>query len=193
MLDELGYAGLSLEEALPAPGVVGPIRAARSRLHLTTGFAIFTRRLGRHCIAMVSPPPCICRPLFISSRRQSFHDRECLTWEEVRELRKQGIRLARTRVNPSEALRIAVAGNRARSGDIQSAGGAGAGRSHQRFLPIRTLSRREDRGFTRRFTELVRASGYRNFVTTVIGRVRPDEERFCLKRLPVNDCDDAAL
>jgi hypothetical protein len=51
----------------------------------------------------------------------------------------------------------------------------------------------QDRKFSRGFIELARGLGYRNCVTTVIGRMKPGANPYCLKRLPVNDCDDPAL
>jgi hypothetical protein len=43
------------------------------------------------------------------------------------------------------------------------------------------------------FAELLSGLGYHSCVTTVIGRVQPGDDVFCLKRLPVNSCDDEAL
>jgi peptidoglycan/xylan/chitin deacetylase (PgdA/CDA1 family) len=51
----------------------------------------------------------------------------------------------------------------------------------------------EDREFTRKFTETAQGCGYQTCVTTVVGRYQPGIDRFLVKRLPVNDCDDRAL
>lgn len=51
----------------------------------------------------------------------------------------------------------------------------------------------ENRRFTGMLASLLRKSGYRYAVTTVIGRASPKEDRYALKRIPVNDGDDEAL
>jgi hypothetical protein len=41
--------------------------------------------------------------------------------------------------------------------------------------------------------KLLQAAGYRSAVTTMIGRVCEQDDALCLKRLPVNSCDDSEL
>src|SRR6185295_4111055 len=51
----------------------------------------------------------------------------------------------------------------------------------------------EDYRFSERFAQSIRASGYHNCVTTMIGRSPHADQAILLKRLPINDCDDAML
>lgn len=51
----------------------------------------------------------------------------------------------------------------------------------------------EDRRFTEMLADLLRECGYRYAVTTVIGRASRKDNRYALKRIPVNDNDDEAL
>ncbi|RZU00785.1 polysaccharide deacetylase family protein [Rivibacter subsaxonicus] len=51
----------------------------------------------------------------------------------------------------------------------------------------------EDAHFTGRLREQLDRAGYRAGVTTAIGRARVGDDAWLLPRLPVNDCDDAAL
>ena len=41
--------------------------------------------------------------------------------------------------------------------------------------------------------DLLRGEGFRSNVTTRIGRVRPNDNPYLLRRLPINGCDDLAL
>ena len=50
-----------------------------------------------------------------------------------------------------------------------------------------------DREFCARFREAVESAGYSTNVTTLLGRVSPRDERFALKRLPMNGADDDKL
>jgi peptidoglycan/xylan/chitin deacetylase (PgdA/CDA1 family) len=48
----------------------------------------------------------------------------------------------------------------------------------------------EDRCFTKNLAALLVKLGYSSEVTTIIGTVKPSDNPFFLKRLPINDCDD---
>jgi peptidoglycan/xylan/chitin deacetylase (PgdA/CDA1 family) len=48
----------------------------------------------------------------------------------------------------------------------------------------------QDRRFLKRYRNLLEISGYRAGVTTMIGSAAPQDDRFFLKRLPINDYDD---
>src|SRR4029077_342162 len=43
---------------------------------------------------------------FISSKRRSFRGRECMTWDEVRELRKQGVQFGSHTVSHPELYKV---------------------------------------------------------------------------------------
>lgn len=48
----------------------------------------------------------------------------------------------------------------------------------------------QDRRFLKRYRNMLQISGYRAGVTTTIGTAVPQDDRFSLKRLPINDFDD---
>jgi peptidoglycan/xylan/chitin deacetylase (PgdA/CDA1 family) len=51
----------------------------------------------------------------------------------------------------------------------------------------------EDLPFTTRLKGILELSGYSSCVTTIIGLAQPGDDRFCLKRIPVNSEDDPSL
>lgn len=129
---------------------------------------------------------------FIGESRKVFKGRECLTWKEVRELHRQGISLGSHTVNhptlyglPWEEI------------------GRELGESRQRIekelqAPISLFCYpyafpQEDAGFVRRLRRELVGQGYRNSVTTIIGRVRGKDDPFCMPRLPINESDDVEL
>jgi len=129
---------------------------------------------------------------FIAAQRKSFRGKECLTWNEVRELRAHGIRFGSHTVNHPKLHELswnAIEDELRLSKTCleQELGEAVAGFAYPYAFP------QEDRHFTKMFTELLRGQGYQNCVTTVIGRAQAGGNLFCLKRLPVNSCDDEPL
>lgn len=50
-----------------------------------------------------------------------------------------------------------------------------------------------DREFCERFRDSVEAAGYATNVTTIIGRLTPDDDPYTLRRLPMNGADDGQL
>ncbi len=129
---------------------------------------------------------------FIGSQRRSFLGRECLTWDEVRELRTHGIQFGSHTVNHPKLNELSWdnIGDELRLSKMrieQELGGGISGFAYPYAFP------QEDRRFTSRFVELLQGLGYQSCATTVIGRARPGDDAFCLKRLPVNSCDDEAL
>jgi hypothetical protein len=50
-----------------------------------------------------------------------------------------------------------------------------------------------DEKFVSFYDKSLREAGYQGAVSTRIGTARPGDNPYCLKRLPVNSCDDAEL
>lgn len=189
---DLGCAGVSLEEALPqlSRGDFGK----RQLVVLTfdDGFRDFYTAawpvLKRHGFTATMYLP----TAFVAAPRMSFHGKECLTWGEVRELRAQGIRFGSHTVNhpklhelPWNEIERELMLSKLRieqeiEEDIVSF-------AYPYAFP------REDRRFTEPFVDVLRRRGYRNCVTTLVGRVPAGGDPFHLPRLPVNSCDDKAL
>lgn len=129
---------------------------------------------------------------FIGESRQTFKGRECLTWEEVRGLRGQGIQFGSHSVNhpvlyktPWGEIENQLACSKKKL--EQELGEKVASFAYPYAFP------QQDQRFADTFKELLRQQGYRHCVTTMIGRVQSGDDLFSLKRLPVNDCDDRPL
>jgi peptidoglycan/xylan/chitin deacetylase (PgdA/CDA1 family) len=129
---------------------------------------------------------------FIGDERKAFRGRECLTWAEVRELSGQGVAFGAHSVNHSVLHRLPWTSIRCELRD-----------SRRRIedeirQPVTTFAYpyafpQENRSFVARFRSELLEQGYQGGVTTVVGRLLPRDDRLCMKRLPVNDCDDRWL
>lgn len=191
-LSELGYKGMSLEEALRT--MTGGRTEGRRPVAITfdDGFRDFFSAawpiLRRHDFTATMYLP----TGFIGGPRQCFCGRECLTWGEVRELRAQGVRFGSHTAGHRKLYELlwdeiegelAVSKERLERELEESVGGF----AYPYAFP------QEDGAFTAALSGLLRRRGYQTCVTTVVGRVRPDDDPLQLKRLPVNACDDRAL
>lgn len=128
----------------------------------------------------------------IGEDRRSFKNKACLTWEEVRELRAQGIQIGSHTVNHTVLYNLSWAEvenelSVSKQQIQQALGGEVTSFAYPYAFP------QHDRGFTKTFVQLLRRQGYQTSVTTMIGRTSPDDDLFRLKRLPVNNGDDMEL
>lgn len=129
---------------------------------------------------------------FIGSEPRRFHARECLTWREVRELRKAGIEFGSHTVNHPALYELDPARLRAELEVSKAVMEDELGEPIGSFAyPYAFPS--ADRRFVETFVELLQTAKYECGVTTCIGRVRPNDPPFTLKRLPINSADDGRL
>ena len=129
---------------------------------------------------------------FIGETRKVFNNRECLTWQDVRELHKQGISFgSHTASHPKlhglrwgDVQRELLKSRLQIEDELQSPATCFA---YPYAFP------QEDRAFVLRFAKEVVDQGYRTAVTTVVGRAGLKSDPLRLERLPVNDGDDEQL
>jgi peptidoglycan/xylan/chitin deacetylase (PgdA/CDA1 family) len=126
---------------------------------------------------------------YISRKARAFNGKDCLTWTDVRELHKAGIAFGSHSVThptlrflPDRDLEREI---RKSKDTIETELGT----------PVNSFAYpyafpEQDGEFAHRLRDLLKAAGYQNGVSTVIGSVQSLEERFFLKRLPVNSWDD---
>lgn len=129
---------------------------------------------------------------YIGNDRGSFKGRPCLTWGEVRELHAHGVSFGSHTVNhpvlhdlPWPDVTRELGDSKARIEDeVQE-------RVNTFAYPF--AFPQEDRRFVTRLRRELADLGFTGAVTTAIGRAKQGHDPLCLKRLPVNDCDDYRL
>lgn len=129
---------------------------------------------------------------FVGPSRQSFKNKECLTWKEVCELRTQGVRFGSHTVSHPVLYESSWS-------EIENQLAFSKKKLEQELGEIVTSFAypyafpQQDQRFAAAFKKLLSAQGYRRCVTTMIGRVQCGDDVFSLKRLPVNSGDDRPL
>src|SRR5882724_6197086 len=129
---------------------------------------------------------------FIDTGTKLFLGKSCLTWPEVRELHKMGVVFgSHTVTHPtlkfmSETdLEHEVCASKETIEDE-------LGVSIDSFAYPYAFPE-HDAAFAHRLRDLLKSAGYNSGVSTVIGSNQTLEERFFLRRLPVNSWDDIKL
>jgi peptidoglycan/xylan/chitin deacetylase (PgdA/CDA1 family) len=129
---------------------------------------------------------------FIGQDRTAFKSRPCLTWAEVRDLRSCGVSFgAHTMTHPVlhdlpwPRVMSEIRDSRARIED-------------ELTETVTTFAYpfafpREDRRFVSKLRQGLVELGFTAAVTTTIGRAKPAHDPLCLRRLPINECDDRRL
>jgi len=129
---------------------------------------------------------------FIGRNRRSFKNKECLTWNEVRALRAQGVQFGSHTANHPVLYELSWA-------EIKSELSVSKEKLEQELGERMTSFAypyafpQQDRYFTATFKMLLQEQGCQFCVTTMIGRVQVGDDALSLKRLPVNGQDDKPL
>ena len=129
---------------------------------------------------------------YIGNTPRAFKGTNCLTWSEVRELKRAGVHFgSHTVTHPqlrslkAEAVREEV---RCSKETIEEKLGCQVKSFSYPFALPET-----DRDFRLRLRGTLAETGYENGVSTIIGRAGQEDDRYFMKRLPVNSCDDPRL
>jgi peptidoglycan/xylan/chitin deacetylase (PgdA/CDA1 family) len=191
-LKEQGYTGTDLETGL-APLNDGQVDAGRTVvLTFDDGFRDFHTEAVPVLAGLGFTATMFLPTAFIQDQRRAFKETECLTWSEVRESQRFGMRFGAHTVSHAKLydlswrdIEIEVRNSRS---DIENHLGA----------PVTSFAYpyafpEADTQFCRRLRETLVASGYQSCVTTRVGRVAFGDDPFTLRRLPVNGEDDPAL
>jgi peptidoglycan/xylan/chitin deacetylase (PgdA/CDA1 family) len=129
---------------------------------------------------------------YIGTAPVRFKDKDCLTWAEVRELRKYNICFGSHTVTHPQLSALddqAVARELETSKKVieDNIGESVDSFSYPYAFPEEKIA------FTKMLRTALVASGYDQGVSTRIGAARSEEDRYFLRRLPVNSLDDVAL
>jgi len=191
-LSDLGYRGVALEDALPLPANGRENQSRPVVITFDDGFRDFYQAawpvLQQHGFTASMYLP----TAFVSRERKLFRGKECLTWDEVRELRRHGIRfgshtVTHPKLHEMRFKEIETELTRSKLSLEEELGEEIAGFAFPYAFP------QEDGRFKRAITSLLRRAGYRTCVTTAVGWSRTTDDPLFLKRLPVNSCDDQEL
>jgi peptidoglycan/xylan/chitin deacetylase (PgdA/CDA1 family) len=125
---------------------------------------------------------------FISDARQTFLNRECLTWEEVRELKRAGVDFGSHTVSHPKLVSLSEEELQRELVDSRDAIEQALSSSVETFAHPYAFPQ-GDLAYVERFRRCARAAGYRAAVTTIVGRFRPKDDLMTLRRLPANGAD----
>lgn len=126
---------------------------------------------------------------FIGGQNRKFMDRECLSWDEVRECRKAGIEFGSHTVSHPKLYELGFEKISAEITDSKVEIEQQLGEGIPAFAyPFAFPS--ADVRFVKKFADLLSSAGYRTNVTTSIGRMGARDNPFTIRRLPVNSADD---
>jgi peptidoglycan/xylan/chitin deacetylase (PgdA/CDA1 family) len=129
---------------------------------------------------------------YIATTRALFKGIECMTWDEVRELRKAGIEFGSHTVTHPKLVELnwndVERELRESKTVMETQLGARVTAFAYPFAFPQTKTR-----FVQKFGDALVEHGYRCCLTTEVGRVRPGDNVYRLKRLPVNTEDDIDL
>jgi peptidoglycan/xylan/chitin deacetylase (PgdA/CDA1 family) len=131
-------------------------------------------------------------PTFASSSALGETLREYMTWNEVREIRKQGISIGSHTVSHPELNALAPEQIRHEIIISKEIIEYEIGSQVQSFSYPYAFPEHDQRAITL-VREALQSAGYENGVSTMIGTANSRDDRFFLPRLPVNCYDDRQL
>ena len=129
---------------------------------------------------------------FIGRQRTVFQGRDCLTWDEVRALRRGGAQFGSHTVTHPLLVELDDAAmarelSQSKCAIEEELGEPIHSFSHPFAFPL------AQHRYVERFRRTLADCGYRAAVTTTLGRAQAGDDSLLLKRLPVNGADDAKL
>jgi peptidoglycan/xylan/chitin deacetylase (PgdA/CDA1 family) len=129
---------------------------------------------------------------FIAHQRRQFRGRECMTWNEVRELKESGISFGSHTVTHPQLRELDAS-------DVKSeVSGSKCSIEQELGAPVDSFAYpyafpEEDTEFKGRLRGILADAGYTCGVCTSVGRVTKQSDPYFMRRLPVNSCDDIRL
>ncbi len=181
----LGGLGRKLEEG---------VRATEKLVVLTfdDGYADFYTEAFPALSALGYGAAVFLPTAYIGDTPRQFNGRACLTWSQVRELRKAGVEFGSHTGTHPQLTRLPAAGVerelRSSKQEIEDrVGDPVALFSYPYAFP------EADRTFRRRLREMLVQAGYDVGVSTIVGTADASSDCLFLERLPVNSGDDDAF
>jgi peptidoglycan/xylan/chitin deacetylase (PgdA/CDA1 family) len=129
---------------------------------------------------------------YIGTQPLQFKGKDCLTWSEVRELRKHGISFGSHTVTHPHLTSLDAAGVRNELVRSKQTLEDNLGEAVESFAYPYAFPE-DDVPFVRMLRDTLVDAGYQQGVSTRIGTARPQEDCYFLRRLPMNSMDDTPL
>lgn len=191
-LSDHQYAVVPLREAVTRFQNRGCSKERAVAITFDDGFADFYNEAFPILQAYGFPCTVFLPVAFVDGDDMSFKSKKCLSWDQVRELKRHGVTFgSHTMTHPQLAglTEQAVKDELERSknrieNELQE---SVESFSYPFAFP------QEDSAFINRLKTFLEDAGYSYGVTTKIGIADVNDDRFFLRRIPVNDCDDITL
>ncbi len=129
---------------------------------------------------------------YIGATPLQFKGRNCLTWNEVRELRSYGMFFGSHTATHPQLSTLDASGIKEEIVTSKQTIEDNLGESVDSFAYPFAFPE-ENRPFVRMLRNVLVESGYHQGVSTRIGTARGGEDRYFLRRLPMNSLDDTSL
>lgn len=129
---------------------------------------------------------------YIHTRRKMFNGRECLNWQDVTQLHKYGVRFGSHTVNHMKLSSLTI---KEIEYEIQHSKKV---IENNIAFPVESFSYpfafpQDNKEFINLLKNLLSKNGYNSGVTTIIGTNSKNDDKFFLKRIPVNSYDDISF
>jgi peptidoglycan/xylan/chitin deacetylase (PgdA/CDA1 family) len=126
---------------------------------------------------------------YIAEGRKRFKEKPCLSWAEIREMHRYGISFGSHTVTHPRLVELDAQIIQQEIADSKRTIEQELGCEVESFAYPFAFPQTETH-FVRMLRQLLRDAGYRNGVTTVVGRASRSSDPYFMQRLPVNSCDD---
>jgi peptidoglycan/xylan/chitin deacetylase (PgdA/CDA1 family) len=187
-----GYRTVSLAEAVSALRGQSPSVDKQVVITFDDGYQDFYR----HAFPMLSQcgfsATVFLPTAYIAETPTSFKGRDCLTWAEVRELNRHGMRFGSHTVTHPQLRELSCAAVKDEISSSKKTIEEKLGCEVDSFAYPYACPQ-TDTDFRNMLRDLLAEAGYRNGVCTIVGLARSDSDPFFMERLPINSCDDDAL
>jgi len=129
---------------------------------------------------------------YVGAQPIRFKGKDCLTWNEIRELRNHGIYFGSHTVTHPQLSSLDVSAVKSEIVNSKQALEENMGERVDCFAYPYAFPE-EKASFVRMLRDTLMDAGYQQGVSTRIGTARPREDCYFLPRLPMNSLDDMAL
>lgn len=191
-LHEHGYTAVGLDDVIQSLGGQSTSVAKFVAITFDDGFASFYTDAFPILNQYGFSASMFLATSYIGTSERRFKNKPCMTWNQVCELSKSGINFGSHTVTHPQ-LHIIEAADRqwelreSKDSIEQRLGTTVHSFSYPYAFP------EQDCAFRRQLVEELTECGYTNGVSTIIGRAASSDNRFFLKRVPINDSDDREL